>query len=222
MTAMWIKVCGMTTEEAVQAALEAKVDAIGFVFADSKRQVTPLRAAELAKPARGRVRCIAVTRHPEQRAVDEILDVFRPDVLQSDWQDLRSLRLPRELEVLPVLRSGQEQPAPLPSRFLFEGPVSGTGVPTDWPAARALAARAELILAGGLAPANIAAAIAEVQPFGVDVSSGVESSPGIKSPEKIASFVTAARAAASVVAWEYARGESAPAGVKTSLKERLS
>jgi phosphoribosylanthranilate isomerase len=191
---MWIKVCGMTTEEAVQAALDAKADAIGFVFAESKRQVTPQRAAELAKPARGRVRCIAVTKHPEQRAVDEILEVFRPDILQSDWQDLRSLRLPRELEVLPVLRSGQEQPAPLPPRFLFEGPVSGTGVPTDWPAARALAGRAELILAGGLAPANVAAAIAEVQPFGVDVSSGVESSPGIKSPAKIASFVATVRA----------------------------
>jgi phosphoribosylanthranilate isomerase len=194
MTAMWIKVCGMTMEEGVQAALDAKVDAIGFVFAESKRRVTPQRAADLAKPARGRVRCIAVTKHPDQRTVDEILKVFGPDVLQSDWQDLRSLRLPRELEVLPVVRAGREEPAPLPSRLLFEGPVSGTGVPTDWPVAFALASRAELILAGGLSPANVATAIAEVQPFGVDVSSGVESSPGIKSPAKIASFVAAVRA----------------------------
>jgi phosphoribosylanthranilate isomerase len=194
MTAMWIKVCGMTMEEGVQAALDARVDAIGFVFAESKRRVTPQRAADLAKPARGRVRCIAVTKHPDQRTVDEILKVFGPDVLQSDWQDLRSLRLPRELEVLPVVRAGREEPAPLPSRLLFEGPVSGTGVPTDWPVAHTLAGRAELILAGGLSPANVATAIAEVQPFGVDVSSGVESSPGIKSPAKIASFVAAVRA----------------------------
>jgi phosphoribosylanthranilate isomerase len=195
---MWIKVCGMTTEEAVQAALNAKVDAIGFVFAESKRKVTPRRAVELAKAARGRVRCIAVTKQPDQRAVDEILEVFRPDVLQSDWQDLRGLRLPRELEVLPVLRAGRENPAPLPPRFLFEGPVSGTGVPTDWPVARSLAAQAELILAGGLSPANVATAIAEVQPFGVDVSSGVEASPGIKSPSQIASFVAAARSAVAI------------------------
>jgi phosphoribosylanthranilate isomerase len=80
-------------------------------------------------------------------------------------------------------------------RVLFEGPTSGTGIPTDWQTAHAMARRTELILAGGLSPANVAAAIAEVRPFGVDVSSGVESRPGIKSTEKIASFVRRARAA---------------------------
>jgi len=194
MNAIWIKICGMTTPEAVQAALDARVDAIGFVFAESKRQVSPRRAAELARPARGRARCIAVTKQPTQQLVDEILDVFKPDSLQSDWEDLRSLRLPRELDVIPVLRAGCEEPSPLPSRVLFEGPASGTGLQTDWLAARTLARRAELILAGGLSPANVAAAIAQVQPFGVDVSSGVEQSPGLKSPEKIASFVENARA----------------------------
>jgi phosphoribosylanthranilate isomerase len=190
---MWIKVCGMTTAEAVHAALDARVDAIGFVFAESKRQVTAQRAAELAQPARGRVRCVAVTKHPEQSAVDEILAVFKPDVLQSDWEDLQNLRLPRELTVIPVLRSGAREPIPLPARLLFEGPVSGTGVPTDWQVAREMTERAELILAGGLSPDNVAAAIEQVRPFGVDVSSGVEERPGLKSPEKIASFVAAAR-----------------------------
>ncbi len=194
---MWIKVCGMTTAEAVQAALDAHIDAIGFVFAESKRRVTPQRAAELARPARGRVACIAVTKHPAQAEVDEILAVFKPDVFQTDWEDLQSLRLPSELTVLPVLRSGRGEPPALPARALFEGPVSGTGVPTDWPSARAMARRTQVILAGGLSPANVAAAISEVQPFGVDVSSGVESSPGLKSPEQIASFVNAARSAAA-------------------------
>jgi phosphoribosylanthranilate isomerase len=192
---MWIKICGMTTTEAVEAALEAGVDAIGFVFAESKRNLTPQRAALLAAPARGRVRCIAVTHHPDQHAVDEILTVFKPDVLQTDTEDFRTLALPASLEVLPVVRAGSEEPKPLPARVLFEGPVSGTGVPSDWAAARTLARRAELILAGGLSPENVAAAIAAVRPFGIDVSSGVESTPGIKSPDKIASFVRSARAA---------------------------
>jgi phosphoribosylanthranilate isomerase len=215
---MWIKVCGMTTPEAVQAALDAGVDAIGFVFAESKRRVTPERAAELAHAARGRVRCIAVTKHPTQEEVDEILEVFKPDVFQTDWLDLRTLRLPRELSVLPVLRTGGCEPQPLPARVLFEGPVSGTGLPTDWPSAHAMARRTELILAGGLSPANVAAAIAEVNPFGVDVSSGVEHSPGFKSPEKIASFVSAVRAAtAAAVAPALSRSQSAPDRAKENL-----
>ena len=214
---MWIKVCGMTTTEAVHAALDARVDAIGFVFAESKRRVTPERAAELARAARGRVRCIAVTKHPTQSEVDAILEVFQPDVFQTDWQDLQTLRLPPDLAVLPVLRAGGGEPTPLPSRVLFEGPGSGTGVPTDWPSAYAMARRAEVILAGGLSPANVAAAIAEVRPFGVDVSSGVESAPGLKSPEKIARFVSAARAAAAAVASVASRSETAPSRAKENL-----
>jgi phosphoribosylanthranilate isomerase len=214
---MWIKVCGMTTPEAVHAALDARVDAIGFVFAESKRRVTPQRAVELAHPARGRVRCIAVTRHPTQGEVNEILEVFRPDVFQTDWQDLQALHLPRELTLLPVLRAGGGEPIPLPSRVLFEGPVSGTGMPTDWPSAHAMARRTEVILAGGLSPANVATAIAEARPFGVDVSSGVESSPGLKSPEKIANFVSAARAAASAVASAAFRSDPPPPRAKENL-----
>ena len=214
---MWIKVCGMTTTEAVQAALDARIDAIGFVFAESKRQVTPQRAAELAQPARGRIRCITVTKHPSQAEVDEILAVFKPDALQSDWEDLQALRLPRELTLMPVVRAGRGEPTPLPARLLFEGPVSGTGVPTSWPDARVMAARAELILAGGLSPGNVAAAIAEVLPFGVDVSSGVERSPGVKSPEKIASFVQATRAAASAAGSQAVRSEGAPSRAKEKL-----
>src|SRR5579863_6731803 len=103
---MWIKICGMTTPEAVAAALAARVDAIGFVFADSPRQLTLEDAVALAAPARGLVRCVAVTRHPSQRYLDDILAVFHPDVLQTDAEDLRVLRLPKQLELLPVYRGG--------------------------------------------------------------------------------------------------------------------
>ena len=194
---MWIKICGMTTPDAIATALEAGVDALGFVFADSPRQLTPAAAAQLARPARSRVRCVAVTRQPEQLALDEVLGVFRPDVLQTDEADLSSLRLPASLELLPVVRNGQAPAGRLPARILFEGLASGTGTVSDWSAARRLARRTQLVLAGGLDAANVAAAIAAVHPFGVDVSSGVEARPGVKSPLKIMQFVTAARAAAA-------------------------
>jgi len=191
---MWIKICGMTSADAVAAALAAGVDALGFVFADSVRQVTPPAAARLAAAARGRVRCVAVTRHPSQHLLDEILGVFQPDLLQTDAADFAALRLPAALERLPVVRSG-EVPAMLPPRVLFEGPASGIGRLGDWGAAAALARDAELVLAGGLNAGNVASAIAAVQPFGVDVSSGVEERPGVKSPAAIVEFVTAARTA---------------------------
>lgn len=191
---MWIKICGMTDPEAVEAALATGVDAIGFVFAESSRCLTVTLARRLAEPARGRVRCVAVTRHPEQREIDEILSQFRPDVLQSDVADLARLRLPQSLERLPVLRAWQVG-TPLPPRLLFEGAVSGAGRTCDWSDAAQAARGAQLVLAGGLNPGNVAAAIAAVAPFGLDVSSGVEARPGRKDPVEIERFVVAARTA---------------------------
>jgi phosphoribosylanthranilate isomerase len=179
----------------VTTAVAAGVDAVGFVFAPSKRQVTAQRALQLATTVPARVQRIAVMLHPTQALVDEVLSVFKPDVLQTDWEDLAGLQLPAQLIVLPVLRASREPPETLPQRFLFEGPVSGTGETADWTQAASLTSRGELILAGGLNPANVAAAIKAVRPFVVDVSSGVESSPGVKEPQKIVEFVSAARAA---------------------------
>jgi phosphoribosylanthranilate isomerase len=194
--ALYIKICGMTTPAAVDAALACKVDAIGFVFAESVRRLSTSRARELAAPARRKVACVAVTRHPTRAAVAEILRDFRPDILQTDLDDIEKLDLPRELPVLPVVRPGASPACELPRRILFEGPVSGSGRTTDWDAAAGLARRMELILAGGLNPANVGAALRHVRPFGVDVSSGVEDSPGNKNTQLIEQFVAATRLAA--------------------------
>ncbi len=147
---------------------------------------------------------MAVTRHPSQQELDEILEVFQPDVLQSDAEDLTELRVPAELRRLPVLR-GEPAAVALPARILFEGLASGTGQTCDWSSARRLARRTELVLAGGLHADNVVEAISEVQPFGVDVSSGVESRPGLKDPAKIERFARAVRAHAA------ARGREAAA-----------
>lgn len=199
MPALWVKVCGLTSPDAVAAALEAGVDAVGFVFAESKRKVTAQRAAELARDVPEHIVRVAVMLHPSQQQLDEVWSVFRPDVLQTDIDDLPALQIPAGLQVTPVIRAGRELPNPLPARLLFEGPVSGAGETTDWTAAAKLAARTQLILAGGLKPANVAAAIAIARPFGVDVSSGVEAQPGIKDPTKIHEFVRNARAAGNGV-----------------------
>lgn len=194
--ALWLKICGMTHPEAVDAALQAGADAIGFVFAPSVRRVSPALAAQLAAPARGRASCVAVTQHPSTELLQEIFTQFAPDILQTDAEDLSALTLPVGCTALPVLRSGRAVPAQLPARLLFEGPVSGTGRVADWSDAARVARRSELILAGGLNPANVAGAVQQVQPWGVDVSSGVEAEPGRKSPQKVFDFVRAARAAA--------------------------
>lgn len=196
----FVKICGMTDARAVQAALEAGADAIGFVFAPSVRQVSPQEAAVLAAPARGRALCVAVTQHPVGAKLDSIFSVFKPDVLQTDAEDLPGIELPADVQVWPVLRGAIPEGLVLTGRFLFEGPRSGTGNVADWSAARAMARGRDLILAGGLSPANVSEAIASVHPFGVDVSSGVEVVPGNKSMALIGSFVASARAAFARVA----------------------
>lgn len=195
----FVKICGMNDVRAVQAALDAGADAIGFVFARSVRQVSPEQAFNLARPARGHALCVAVTQHPSSELLEHVFEVFQPDVLQTDRNDFKRINLPAGVAAWQVLRGRQsaEEAAQLQSdqRALFEGPRSGTGAVADWSAATELAPRCQLILAGGLAPANVEQAIAAVQPFGVDVSSGVEEAPGRKDPELIKSFVSGARAA---------------------------
>src|SRR5260221_2271393 len=194
---MWIKICGMTSADGIAAAAEAKVDAIGFVFAPSPRKVTPGQAAQLAALAPPGILRIAVAQHPLQMKVDEICRILKPDYFQTDVEDLRELKIPPHVKVLPVVRFGRKTPSPLPARMLFEGPSSGIGELADWGRAAELARQTELILAGGLSALNVSEAIQAVRPFGVDVSSGVEEGSGIKEPDKIYEIVRAGRVAAS-------------------------
>jgi phosphoribosylanthranilate isomerase len=194
---MFIKICGITSADAVSAAAAANVDAIGFVFAPSPRQVTPGQAAQLAALAPAGILRIAVAQHPLQMKVDEICRMLKPDYFQTDVEDLRELRVPAHIKVLPVVRFGRKTPNPLPPRIVFEGPTSGIGELADWGRAAELARQTQLILAGGLNAENVAEAVQVVRPFGVDVSSGVEQEPGVKDPALIDRFVRAVRAAAA-------------------------
>ena len=193
---LWVKICGLTSTDAVRAAVGSGADAVGFVFhAASTRHLEPAAAAALARTVPSGVATVIVTRHPSQADVASILAAFTPDFLQTDDADLAGLELPAGLATLPVLRTGGVSPAVLPARCLYEASESGRGATADWSAAADFARRTQLVLAGGLTPDNVAAAIHRVRPFGVDVSSGVESAPGIKDLRKIENFVAAARAA---------------------------
>jgi phosphoribosylanthranilate isomerase len=195
--AIWIKICGLTDERAVSAAAECGVDAAGFVFARSARELSPEAAADLASALPPGVSRVAVTRRPGAGLVEHIRERFRPDIWQTDAEDLAQIDLPQDCRALPVLRTGIRPLwiSALPAWLLVEGRASGRGERADWALAARLALRTRVVLAGGLDAGNVAAAIRRVRPFGVDVSSGVESAPGVKDPARIHAFVAAVRAA---------------------------
>jgi phosphoribosylanthranilate isomerase len=193
---MFVKICGLTTPDSVAAAVAAGADAVGFVFADSVRQVEPEQAAELAANLPVGTAKVAVMLHPSPAYWNTVRDVFKPDWLQTDAGDFVALDVPGNIGRLPVYRDNVDLDTAnidLPEHLLFEGKRSGQGEQADWDRAAVIARRSCVLLAGGLTPDNVTEAITRVHPWGVDVSSGVESRPGVKDPEKILAFIKAAR-----------------------------
>jgi phosphoribosylanthranilate isomerase len=193
---MFVKICGMTSPEAVAAAVEAGADAIGFVFAaESPRVVTPERAKELCASVPANVLRVGVMRHPHKDQWQRVLEVFEPNWLQTDAEDFKWITLPPACTALRVYRdTNAPADSDLPDRLLYEGTHSGSGRVADWDEASGLARVAEVILAGGLTADNVADAVRFVRPWGVDVSSGVERERGVKDPAKIKEFVARVRA----------------------------
>jgi len=200
---MFVKICGLNTAESVQAAVDAGADAVGFVFAKSPRQVTPAKAAELTRDLPAGIVRVAVMLHPAPEEWNVVRDEFGPDWLQADANDFAGLQVPEEVGCFPVYRDKltvdfDNDDTDWPEHMLFEGARSGVGLRPDWDHAAQIAHRTCLMLAGGLNPDNVQEAIIRVHPWGVDVSSGVESSPGVKDPKMIAAFVAAAKKAEEI------------------------
>ena len=190
----FIKICGLTDEAAVQAAVNAGADAVGFVFAESSRRVTPQHAATIAANVPQHIKRVAVMLHPSGDEWREVAEVFQPDVLQTDATDFASLDVAADIERWPVFREGAASIGEeMPQTFVYEGQKSGRGEKVDWTIAADLAKRGRMILAGGLSAGNVADAIATVAPYGVDVSSAIESAPGRKDAAKIKTFIDAVR-----------------------------
>lgn len=198
---MFVKICGLSNELHVQVAVEAGADAVGFVFADSVRRVEPLQAARIASLVPETVKRVAVMLHPSNDEWQVVLRDFAPDVLQTDAADFESLDVPASVECWPVYREGDtatdafRAALKVPDTYLYEGARSGSGETVDWSRAAELARTGNMILAGGLSVMNVAEAISIVRPFGVDVSSAVESAPGEKDSQLIREFISAAKAA---------------------------
>jgi phosphoribosylanthranilate isomerase len=188
---LFVKICGVSDVATGLAAVEAGADAIGFVFADSPRQVSPRRALAISGELPAGILRVAVFRHPAPGEIDAVLEQLTPDLVQADYDTLGAVH---DIETLPVYRDGVDG-VPDDARFLYEGPMSGLGQLVNLQRAAGIARLGEMILAGGLRPDNVGRAITAVRPFGVDVSSGVETSPGTKDPALIRSFVAAVRAA---------------------------
>lgn len=202
-----IKVCGLTTREAIETAVLAGVDAIGVVLVPSPRQVSVEHAAQLLAAVPALVTRIAVYRHPDAALVEHALNTLAVDYHQSDHTDFASSmacvppskRLPVVRmnagfdAALPAVQAGSATDGVPPALTLVEGEHSGVGRAFDWSRLEGAGHCRPIMLAGGLNPENVRQAIQRIHPFAVDVSSGVERSLGVKDPLLIHAFVRAVR-----------------------------
>ena len=213
--ALEVKICGLKTDEAVNAALAAGADLIGFVFfPKSPRNVSLDEAVRLAEAARGRTKIVALAVDPDDALVEAIATRLAPDLLQLHGHEtperVAAIAARSGLAVMKAIPVAEAAdlailPGYLPhvARILFDAKPpktpqalpGGNGLAFDWRLVRGLDPGRPIMLSGGLTPENVAEAIAVTGVSAVDVSSGVESAPGVKDPEKIAAFIRNARGA---------------------------
>src|SRR5215218_3619025 len=208
-----VKICGLSTRETLDVALGAGADMVGFVFfSPSPRHLSLETARELGKQAKGRAVKVALTVDADDATLENIVETLRPDILQLHGKEtterLRDIKakfgLPL-MKVLPVETAADLTPlagyADIADRILFDARApkdatrpGGLGAVFDWHLLEKLDLKLPFMVSGGLKASNVAEAISVTRAGGVDVSSGVERSPGIKDPEMIREFIRAARA----------------------------
>jgi phosphoribosylanthranilate isomerase len=211
-----VKICGLRSEAALDAALAAGADYVGFVFYErSPRNISPAAARVLANRARGRAKVVVLLVDPDDALLAEVIDAVAPDIVQLHGTETPA----RVAEIaqrfgLPVMKAvavagASDVQAALAyagdaDRILFDAKApaddaaalpGGNGVAFDWLALAGLEGRIDYMLAGGLNADNVAEAIRATGAPAVDVSSGVESRPGEKDPDLIRRFIHAAKTA---------------------------
>jgi len=185
-----VKICGLSTKEAVETAVSAGADYIGFVFAPSKRQVTLGQAAELAKLIPVNVKKVGVFVSPSRAELLEAIEKVGLDLVQVHGQVADELfeDLPcSSIQAVQVDREGLV-PNSQADYLLFDAPVAGSGQTFDWGKLDTAELAQPFFIAGGLKEDNVAKAIQHFTPYAVDVSSGVETDEQ-KDHEKIRRFI---------------------------------
>ncbi|WP_373094020.1 phosphoribosylanthranilate isomerase [Streptococcus oralis] len=185
-----VKICGLSTKGAVEAAVSAGADYIGFVFAPSKRQVTLAQAAELAKLIPSHIQKVGVFVSPSREELLEAIEKIGLDLVQIHGQVADDLfeNLPcASIQAMQVDGNGHV-PNSQADYLLFDAPVAGSGQTFDWGQLDTTELSQSFFIAGGLNEANVEEAIQHFTPYAVDVSSGVESN-GQKDHEKIRRFI---------------------------------
>ena len=185
-----VKICGLSTKGAVETAVSAGADYIGFVFAPSKRQVTLEQATELAKFIPSHIQKVGVFVSPSRAELLEAIEKVGLDLVQIHDQVADDLfeNLPcASIQALQVDGNGQVSNSQA-DYLLFDAPVAGSGQTFDWGRLDTTELARPFFIAGGLNEDNVARAIQHFSPFAVDVSSGVETD-GQKDHEKIRRFI---------------------------------
>ena len=208
-----VKICGIKTPAMLEVAIEAGADMVGFMhFVRSPRHVTIEEVASLISEARGRVQTCVVLVNPDNSCVAEIA-ALGPDWIQLHGPEtphrVEAIRAEAGVEIMKALPIGGPEDvahvaafAQIADRILLDAKPpkgadrpGGLGESFDWSLLKALDPALDFMLSGGLTPDNVAEAIRTVRPFGIDVSSGVETAPGVKDKRLIEAFIRNARAA---------------------------
>ncbi len=198
--AVRIKICGITNEEDALAAAHFGADALGFIFASSQRRISPERARRIKKALPPLVQTVGVFVDEDHETVSWIADMCALDILQFHGNEspdycnsfnlrvIKAVRLKNRHDLQSLPKYSDVVHALLLDTYVPDK-LGGTGITFDWKLAVEAKKYGRIILAGGLNPENVAAAISTVKPYAVDASSGLERSPGVKDHEKIAKFI---------------------------------
>ena len=197
---MFVKICGITNEQDALLAVALGADALGFVFAPSQRQISPALAREIVKRLPPETVSVGVFRNETPSRIIEIVNEARLQGAQLHGHETPAMTAEVATDVRFVIKAvvAGSQDAANASTFasdaiLVDGLHPGSGTAYDWELLQDIPTDIRLMLSGGLTPENVAAGIAQVRPWGVDVSSGVEKAPGLKDAVKMRHFITNAR-----------------------------
>jgi phosphoribosylanthranilate isomerase len=211
---MFVKICGITNEDDALLAVALGADAVGFVFAPSVRQIAVQKVYDITRRLPPEILTVGVFRDEHPKRVVEMTQSagLRAAQLHGHESPDDVAYVARHIRTVIKAVTAGSVDAVRASSFgtsmvLVDAPAPGSGEVFDWSLAGELPEGLNVILAGGLNPENVASGIAQVLPFGVDVSSGVEASPGRKDPILMKRFIEAARLAAPM---DYNGGEKAP------------